>query len=183
MPPALTVTIGRLARGDTACSACATRLLPVPFSPVMSTLASDGPTRATISSTGRIAGDSARIGEWPSACGAWLAASSWRPRRSARPSSVCVRTIASSRSLSHGFWTKSRAPRRIASTATFTDAPRRHDDHRQRLVGGVNALEQLEPFLAGRRVARVVEIHQDDVEVLQLQRAQQLLRRGGGFDE
>ena len=37
------MTIGRPARGDTACSACATRLLPVPFSPVISTLASDGP--------------------------------------------------------------------------------------------------------------------------------------------
>ena len=33
---------------DTPCSACATRLLPVPFSPVMSTLASDGPTRSMI---------------------------------------------------------------------------------------------------------------------------------------
>ncbi len=121
MPPALTVTIGRVARGDTACSACATRLLPVPFSPVMSTLASEGPTRAMTSSTGRIAADSASSGEWPSACRAWLASSSRRPRRIARPSSVCVRMIASSRSLSHGFWMKSRAPRRIASTATSTD--------------------------------------------------------------
>ena len=70
MPPAFTVTIGRGARGDTACSACATRLLPVPFSPLISTLASDGPTRAITSSTGRIAGDSARSGEWPSAMSA-----------------------------------------------------------------------------------------------------------------
>ena len=121
MPPAFTVTIGRLARGDTAWSACATRLLPVPFSPVMRTLASEGPTRAITSSTGRIAADSASSGERPSACSAWLAASSRRPRRIARPSSVCVRRMASSRSLSHGFWTKSRAPRRIASTATSTE--------------------------------------------------------------
>ena len=93
----------------------------MPFSPVINTLASDGPTRAIISSTGRIAADSARIGDRPSACSAWFAASSCRPRRIARPSSACVRTIDSSRSFSHGFWTKSRAPRRIASTATFTD--------------------------------------------------------------
>ena len=42
------------------------------------------------------------------------------PLRSALASSTCVRTIASSRALSHGFWMKSRAPRRIASTATST---------------------------------------------------------------
>ncbi len=121
MPPAFTVTIGRVARGDTAWSACATRLLPVPFSPLMSTLASDGPTRAITSSTGRMATDSASSGERPSAMSAWLASSSRRPRRIARPSAVCVRTIASRRSLSHGFCTKSRAPRRMASTATSTE--------------------------------------------------------------
>ena len=36
----------RGARDEAACSACATSPLPVPFSPVMSTLASEGPTRA-----------------------------------------------------------------------------------------------------------------------------------------
>ena len=40
--------------------------------------------------------------------------------RSARPSSTCVRTMASSRGFSHGLATKSRAPRRIASTASST---------------------------------------------------------------
>ena len=43
------------ARGESACSACATRPLPVPFSPVIRTFASDGATREIISSTGRIA--------------------------------------------------------------------------------------------------------------------------------
>ena len=42
-PPALTVTIGRPARGDTACSACATRPLPVPFSPVIEHVGVRGP--------------------------------------------------------------------------------------------------------------------------------------------
>jgi len=40
--------------------------------------------------------------------------------RSAWLSSIWVRTIASSLALSQGFWMKSRAPRRIASTATST---------------------------------------------------------------
>ncbi len=47
-PPALTVTIGFAARPDTEWIARATRPLPVPFSPVISTLASEGPTRAII---------------------------------------------------------------------------------------------------------------------------------------
>jgi hypothetical protein len=40
--------------------------------------------------------------------------------RSAWLSSICVRMMASSRALSQGFCTKSRAPRRMASTATST---------------------------------------------------------------
>ena len=36
------------------------------------------------------------------------------------PAPTCVRSVASSRALSHGFCTKSRAPRRIASTASST---------------------------------------------------------------
>ena len=40
--------------------------------------------------------------------------------RSARASSTWVRTMVRTRLFSHGFCTKSRAPRRIASTATST---------------------------------------------------------------
>ena len=46
--------------------------------------------------------------------------SSRRVRRSARPSSTWVRSVARRRALSHGFSMKSRAPRRIASTALST---------------------------------------------------------------
>ena len=49
-----------------------------------------------------------------------FSASSRCPLRSAWLNSICVRTIARSRALSQGFWMKSRAPRRIASTATST---------------------------------------------------------------
>jgi hypothetical protein len=60
---------------------------------------------------------------------------------------------------------KSRAPRRIASTATSTLPPRRHHDDRERGIEALDAREQVEPFLAGRRVARVVQVDQRDVEL------------------
>ena len=111
-----TVIMLCVARGESACNACAIKLLPVPFSPVMSTFASDGATREIISTTGRIDGASAiMFGTLPTR--SLLAASSFWPLRNALPSSICVRTIVSKRSLSHGFGTKSRAPRFIASTA------------------------------------------------------------------
>ena len=47
-----------------------------------------------------------------------ISASRRWPRRRARPSSTWVRTMARSRAFSQGFWMKSRAPRRMASTAS-----------------------------------------------------------------
>ena len=119
-PPEFTMTIGRDARLDTACSARATTPLPVPFSPRIRTLASDGPTREITWSTPCIDGDSAMIFGMPSPRRSEFSASSRCPLRSAWLNSICVRTMASSRALSQGFWMKSRAPRRIASTATST---------------------------------------------------------------
>ena len=105
-------------------------------------------------SSGRTSGLSARFSASSRCC-----------RRSARASSTCVRTIASSRALSHGFWTKSRAPRRIASTATST-LPQAVIT----ITGSVGILraqlrEQIEPLLARGRVARVVQVDQHRVEV------------------
>jgi hypothetical protein len=63
---------------------------------------------------------------------------------------------------------KSRAPRRIASTASSTDP------HAVITITGsvesrrLNAVEQVEPFLPGGGVARVIEVHQHDVEVARL---------------
>jgi hypothetical protein len=174
MPPAFTVTIGRLARGDTACSACATRLLPVPFSPVMSTLASDGPTRAIISSTGRIAPDSARMRRVPvglqglvgglelPAAAERTAQFGLRPDDRQQPLVVPRLLDEVARAAPHRF------------DRDVHRAPGRHHHHRERFVGGVDALQQVEPFLARRGVARVVQVHQDDVEVLQFESAQQL---------
>ncbi len=119
-PPVFTVISGFADRPDTACSACATTPFPVPFSPVIITLASDGPMRSISSSTGRIEGASAISVGRPSARSSRFSASSRCPRRSASPSSICVRRMVSSRAFSQGFCTKSRAPRRIASTASST---------------------------------------------------------------
>ena len=112
--------MGFWARGEIACSVCATISLPVPGSPVISTFASDGPTFATSRSTGCIAGASAISVGRSTPRSSRFSASSRRPLRSARLSSICVRRMLVSRSFSQGFWMKSRAPRRMASTATLT---------------------------------------------------------------
>ena len=183
MPPALTVTIGRFARGDTACSACATRPLPVPFSPVISTLASDGPDarddvehrphRRRFGQQRRMA-----VGHQRLVGGLELPAAPNRPaqlglRPDDRQQPLVVPRLLDevARAAAHRF------------DRDVHRAPRGHHDDRQRFVGGVNALQQVEAFFARRRVARVVEIHQDDVVVLQLHRAQQLLRRRRRVDQ
>ena len=87
---------------------------------MISTLASDGPTRAMSSSTGSMAGEVAiRVGASSASSAVFSASRRW-PRRRARPSSTWVRRIDSRRSLSQGFSTKSRAPDRIAWTAIST---------------------------------------------------------------
>ena len=103
------------------------------------------------------------------------AGSGSRPRaaarwRSARPSAIWVRSVVSRRVLSHGFWTKSRAPRRIASTARST-VPQAV----MTMTGSVGSSsldprEQVEPLLPRRRVARVVQVDQHRVEVARLER-------------
>ena len=147
----------------------------MPFSPVISTLASDGAVRSMSSMTGFIAGERAIRGGAPSKLRR-AAPSSWRPRRSARLSSTCVRTMASSRALSHGFCTKSRAPRRIASTATSTLAHAVSTMTGSVGSCGVQPRQQIQPFLPGRRVAGVIEIDQRRIEVGFVDRRQD--RRG-----
>ena len=61
-------------------------------------------------------------------------------------------------------------------------APRRHDDDRKDGVGGMDLPEQLEPFLARRRVARVVEVDQHHVVVTLAERGERRRRRLDGVD-
>ncbi len=177
MPPTLTVTIGRAARGETACSACATTPLPVPFSPVISTLASDGPTRAIISSTGRIARDSAiSVGRLSSPRSGWFSASSRWPLRK-RAAQLGLRAQRGQQPL-----VLPRLLHEVARAARASLRPRGRPSPTRsctttgsELVIRVQPLQQVEPFFAAGRVARVVEVDQDHVEVLEPRgRARQL---------
>ena len=145
---------------------------------MINTFASDGATRAIRSRTCRIGGDSAiKLGGAPGGC--LVLASSFTLSRSASANSICVRTTLSRRSLSHGFGTKSRAPRFIASTATSTV------DHAvMTIIGNAGLMawisrDGVETFLAGRCVAGVVQVHHDKRVIALLDRAEKLGRRAG----
>ena len=92
-----------------------------------------------------------------------FSASSARVRCNARPSATCVRSTVSKRSLSHGFSMKSCAPRRIAFDGEPDRAPRRHHDDRRVGVERADPRDGVEAFVARRRVARVVQIHEHGV--------------------
>jgi hypothetical protein len=176
MPPALTVTIGRFARGDTACSACATRLLPVPFSPVIRPdprhHLEHRPHRRRLGQDRRVAiGLQCLIGRFelmPSPEGA----PQFRLRADDREQPIVVPGLLDevARPAAHRF------------DGNVHRAPCRHHDDGQGLVGGVDALQQFKALLSRRGVPGVVEVHQEDVEVLHLECAQELLRRGCGID-
>ncbi len=61
-------------------------------------------------------------------------------------------------------------------------APRGHHDHRQRGVERLEPRQQIEALDAARRVARVVHVHEQRVEVAGAHRRQHAVRRGGGLD-
>ena len=44
-------------------------------------------------------------------------------------------------------------------------APGCHHDNRQRAVHGLHPCEQVEPFLSRRRIPRVIEINQREIEI------------------
>ncbi len=62
-------------------------------------------------------------------------------------------------------------------------APRRHDDDRQGSVGILDAGEQIEPFASRRRVACVVQVHEEDVEVRGVEGREDAVGGGGGFED
>ena len=160
-PPAFTVKSGLPAREETACSAAEHAALAA------AVLAGDQHVRVGRPDAldqlehrpHRLGlGDQQRAARRRAAPGS-------RPRGAARgaapaPSSTWVLRIETSRSLSHGFCTKSRAPRRIASTASVHAAPGGHHDHRQRGVERLQLGQEVHALAPGRRVARVVEVDQ-----------------------
>ena len=92
-----------------------------------------------------------------------------------------MRTIDSSRALSHGFCTKSRAPRRIASTATSTVPHAVITTTGSVGIERRSAASRSSPSRAGRRVARVVQVDEHGVEVARLDGGEHGGRRGGGL--
>ena len=102
-PPAFIVTSALPRRSLSACSHAATTSFPVPCSPVMSTLASEGATRSIVCRISTMPGASPTKAGVAPRCSLALASWSRWLRRTARRSSIWVRTAASSLSSSHGF--------------------------------------------------------------------------------
>ncbi len=185
-PSVLTVTIGMAARRETACRARAMTPLPVPFSPVISTLASEGPTRSTSSRIGCISGDSAmrcRLRCPPPAAAQRLVLrlellarrgppGRGRPECAGWKADVVVLPglldeVAGA--LAH----------RLDRQADAR--PGRHHHHGERIVDRAQAAEEVQALLAGGRVPGVVEVHEDDVELAAGDRLHDFHRRGGGL--
>ncbi len=132
--------------------------------------------RAMVCSTGCIAGAAAINSGRPSARSNLASASNCCVRCRARCSSTCVRRMASRRSFSQGFWIKSRAPRRMASTARPT-LPQAVITITGMLLSSATISEsRSRPFLARGGIARVVQIDQDCV----IELAGQRLAHGAG---
>ena len=77
---------------------------------------------------------------------------------------------------------KSRAPRRMASTARSTLPQAVITITGSIAIERLNLLEQLEPFLPGGGVARIVQIDDDEVEIFVLEAPQNFRRRFSRFD-
>src|SRR5262249_41185384 len=74
---------------------------------------------------------------------------------------------------------------KVAGTAAhgfdgdFNAAPGGHHHDGKSGIGGMDAVQKVEAFLAGGGVASVVQVHQQDVEFASLERSHD---RGGGSD-
>ena len=121
-PPALTEMKDRSARSDQSCISFASRLLPVPGSPVIRTLAVDLATCRASRTTSCIGRDVAMSFVPSLARRIAFSSASRRPRWRASASCTWLRSTLRSRWLFHGFSRKSLAPWRIAFTATSTVA-------------------------------------------------------------
>ena len=176
------MTIGREARLETACSARATTPLPVPFSPSTRTLASDGPTREITCSTPCIdggLGDQLRhalaaqqrvLGLEPLPLAQRLAQLDLRADDRQQPGVVPRLLDEVARAAAHRL------------DGDFDAAPGRHDDDRQRRIDALDARQQVQAFFARRRVARVVQVDQRDVELARLERGEHAGRRRRGLE-
>jgi hypothetical protein len=158
-PPMLTEMKGWLPRGETAWIACATSPLPVPFSPVMRTFASEGPTRAIELQDGPHGG---RLGDDRRALLATqqlvlLLEPAVRPdgpgeldlvaHDREQPEVLPGLRDEVARAPAHGLH------------GELDVGPGRHDHDRKRGIERLQAAEEFEPLLPARGVAGVVQIH------------------------
>src|SRR5688572_9104161 len=60
--------------------------------------------------------------------------------------------------------------------------PRGHHHHRQRRIDRTNAAQQIKTFAAGCGVTRIIQIDEDDVEFLRVDRFEHAFRRRRAFD-
>ena len=155
-PPAFTATNDSPDRSDTLCNHRAATSLPVPCSPQMSTLASEGPTLAISSSTGFI---SVPFGP-----------AELHLRRQRRQQPVVVPRLLNvvARASSHRF------------DGTVNAPPAGHDNDGQVRILASDVPQQVQPLAPRRGVAGVVEVHQHAVEVTGSDRRNNGFRRIGG---
>jgi hypothetical protein len=167
MPPAFTVTIGRPVRGDTACSACATRLFPVPFSPVIRTLASRD--RRARSSRAPVSWPRIRRESASAVSLQCLIRRFQLPTAPvARPSSVwCGRSRGGAHSPTVSARSRERPPHRYDRHIDRAPAVGRRPATTHRRW---DSLRELGALFPRGRIARVVQVHRDHVVVLELER-------------
>jgi len=85
------------------------------------------------------------------------------------------------RALSHGFWTKSRAPAHRFDR-DFDAPPGGHHDNGEGGIDRLDARKEIEPFFAGGGVAGVVQIDQRDIEFARLDGGENRGRRRSGLE-
>ena len=165
-----------------AYSVLATTSFPVPGSPVMRTLASDGPharNHLQHGLHGRRFGDER-----------WHAFGAQQPvlglQTQAAADGVAQIDLclddAEQAFVFPGLLDKIARPAAHGFHSQADGAPGGHYDDRQNGIDGLNPREQVQAFLAGSGIARVIQIHQYDIEVARLERGDDAGRRSGGFD-
>ena len=168
-PPVFTVTSGRAERGETRVQRLRHHAL------AGAVLAGDehvgvgrSDARDHLQHRPHGGGFGDQLGEVGRARSARFSASSRWPRRSAWPSSICVLRMAEQARVVPGLLDEVARAAAHGLHRQVHAAPGGHDDHRQRGVERLDAVQQVEALLAGGGVARVVEVHQDDVEIARL---------------
>ena len=142
--------------------------LPVPFSPVIKTLASEGATREISSITGRM----------PATRQSYSAYCRGAIRSSLRAAGLCAAPAERDLRPHNGeqaiviprFRDKIARPELHRFDGEIDRRPSRHDHDRQRVIDRLDARNDFQPFLPGGGIAGVIQIHHQQRVVAFLQR-------------